>query len=189
MKTSDVRHFPKTRTAIIKSHVETFLSRTGMSKELFAAKVVDHFHATYPPATRGIRPFADELNGTEPSRVLDTNRKRIFSEYLEKSLPANLEESVRAVMDEEQRALCLDELNRREGHAAVPDFTMDADPCGSVVRVMKECTEAISAASRRAAGEARDACVVREAREAIAALKGLIAAVEQDSRPALKVAK
>jgi len=31
--------------------------------------------------------------------------------------------------------------------------------------------------------------VVREAREAIAALKGLVASIEQDARPALKVAK
>lgn len=188
-KASDSGHFRETRTATHKRHVEAFLSRTGMSQERFAALVVDHFHATYPPAARGIRPFADEINGTAPSQVLNTNMKRLFRDYLEKSLPANLEESVRAAMDDQQRAALLADLAQRDGLLAVPDFSRDADPCSSVARVMKECAEAVDFASKRLAGEARDACVVREAREAIAALKGLIAAVEQDSRPALKAVK
>lgn len=104
-------------------------------------------------------------------------------------LPADMEPYIVNALPEPYRTACLDDLAAMYGLLAVPDFSRDADPCSSVVRVMKECAEAVDFASKRLAGEARDACVVREAREAIAALKGLIAAIEQDSRPALKVAK
>lgn len=178
--TSRSRHFPETRTALIKRHVEAFLSRTGMSKERFAALVVDHFNATYPPAARGIKPFADEITGAEPSQVLNTNKTRIFRD-LERSLPANLEESVRAVLDEQQRALCLDDLAKRDGLLAVPDFTRGGtvDSCHAVATVMRECAEAIEAASRHATGDECARVVVKEAREAVAAHEG----------PRLRVAK
>lgn len=187
---SDRRQFQETRTAVLKRHVEAFLNRTGTSKERFAALVVDHFNATYPPAVRGIKPFADEINGTAPSQVLNTNKTRLFR-YLEGALPSNLEESVRAQLDEQQRKACLDELAQREDLLAVPDFTRQqaADPCAAVVRVMQECTEAISAASKHATGEECARIVARETREAIAALTGLLAAVEGEQRPVLRVAK
>lgn len=104
-------------------------------------------------------------------------------------LPADMEPHVVNALPEPCRSACLDDLAAMYGLLAVPDFSRDADPCSSVARVMKECAEAVDFASKRLAGEARDACVVREAREAIASLKGMIAAIEQDSRPALKVAK
>lgn len=104
-------------------------------------------------------------------------------------LPADMEPYVVNALPEPYRSACLDDLAAMYGLLAVPDFSRDSDPCSSVVRVMKECAEAIEMASKRAVGEARDACVVREAREAIAALKGLVASIEQDARPALKVAK
>ncbi len=109
-----------TRTAAIKKHVDAAIAQGYFTKERYAAEVVEHFNRTYPiAATRGIKPFADEIDGTPAHTVLDTNRKRIFR-YLEDCIPANMEESYVAALPDSQRADCLRELAARYGLLPAP---------------------------------------------------------------------
>lgn len=171
-----------TRTATIKKYVEAMVATGAVSKETFAANVVDRFNATYPAAIRGLgRPFRTTEDGTEASVVRDTNKKRLFRD-LDSCLPANIEECVVAELSEPHRSACIRDLAARYNLSATPiPDTSGVASCKDVGRVMKECGEAIQAASSDA--NARE--VVRESMEAIESLLALIAAHE---RPNLKVA-
>lgn len=176
----------QTRSDIIWTHYQRALQQDPHSTKNSIGYAACQAYIDATPATRRRLRIAtgnDEAtmraNGQMVYRWLNPEEAQI--------LPADMEPYIVNALPEPYRTACLDDLASMYGLLAVPDFTReDTDGCASVVRVMKECAEAIEMASKRAAGEARDACVVREAREAVAALTGLIA---KHSQPQLKAVK
>lgn len=174
-----MRDIQPTRDAVIHRHVTTAMMHArGMTRETFAADVVDLYHARTAPNLRAIA-FHVAARGADVYEVQRANGQLLFRMLNPDGptrLPVEIEEAVVLALPEPYRNECLRELANRYGLLAVP--VPAADGLGRLVHTgeaVRKFGDVLLALAQTIGDGHLDAADVDNAPRAVTELDALIA--------------